>query len=54
MGRNLEGSAEKEDISHEEEASTNGRQGLEGPNRHLQMPCMRRSEEDALLVSLLH
>lgn len=48
MGRLIEGSAEKEGFTLEEEAQTDGRQGLEGCDRIVSMPFLRRGQENAL------
>lgn len=48
MGWLIEGSAEKEGVTLEEEAQADGRQGFEGCNRIMSMPCLWRGQENAL------
>ncbi|KAK0116601.1 hypothetical protein ONS96_012458 [Cadophora gregata f. sp. sojae] len=53
MGVNIEGGAEEEDFTHEEEDETDGRKGIEGCNLSEQMLGMRASEESTFAVSIL-
>lgn len=54
LGVDFEGCSQEEDITHEEEAQADGRQSFEGRHELVQVPCLRRNQEDALSMSELH
>ena len=54
LGVDPEGGAQKEDITHEEEAQADGGQGIEGRQLSVQVPGVRRDQADAPPLPALH